>query len=76
MHNWLTPVHFLIVRFVCCSYVYLQHTERGKGAVVKITSPLHINVSIAMIRALNDAMRVVNDIDDKRREVIAHLPPH
>jgi hypothetical protein len=37
--------------------------------IVKLTSPLHINVSIAMIRALNDAMRVVKDIDDKKREV-------
>ena len=51
------------------SVYVMQNPQRGKGLVLKITSPIHINISIAMIRALNDAMRVVKDIDDKRREV-------
>lgn len=48
--------------------LYLQHPDRGEGFIAKITSPIHVNMSVAMIRALNDAMRVVKDLDDKRRE--------
>ena len=48
----------------------MQSSDRGLGAIVKSTSPIHVNISVAMIRTLNDAMRVVEELGiDRRVEV-------
>lgn len=41
--------------------VLIQNPDTGKGATIRVFSDVHMNISVSMLRALDDAVNAMGD---------------